>query len=61
VREKNANMKFARLGPAANEKTVLLTDDTAYELGALTTNIDGSFLAVDGPDAARAGLGDRRQ
>jgi 2,4-didehydro-3-deoxy-L-rhamnonate hydrolase len=56
VKEKNANVRFARLGPPGNEKPVLLTDDTAYELSSLTTDIDGSFLAADGPDAARAAL-----
>jgi 2,4-didehydro-3-deoxy-L-rhamnonate hydrolase len=49
-------MKFARLGPAGNEKPVLLADDTAYDLSSLTADIDGSFLAAEGPDAARAAL-----
>jgi 2,4-didehydro-3-deoxy-L-rhamnonate hydrolase len=61
MKEKNAKMRFARLGPAGNEQPLLLTDDTACELGVLTTDIDGSFLAVDSPDAARAALADRRQ
>jgi 2,4-didehydro-3-deoxy-L-rhamnonate hydrolase len=49
-------MKFARLGPAGSEKPVLLADDTAYDLSSLTADIDGSFLAAEGPDAARAAL-----
>lgn len=48
-------MKFARLGDAGHEVPVVVVDDTAYDLSALTADIDGAFLAA-GTDAVQSAL-----
>ncbi|MGW8566878.1 fumarylacetoacetate hydrolase family protein [Isoptericola sp. NPDC055881] len=47
-------MKFARLGPAGAEIPVLQTDGASYDLRPLTADVDGRFLASDGPRSAAA-------
>jgi 2-keto-4-pentenoate hydratase/2-oxohepta-3-ene-1,7-dioic acid hydratase in catechol pathway len=49
-------MKIARLGPAGSERPVLLHEGRTLDLSALTSDIDGDFLAADGIDAARRAL-----
>jgi 2,4-diketo-3-deoxy-L-fuconate hydrolase len=51
-------MKVARLGLLGAERPVVLADGRAYDLGALTPDIDGSFLARGGLDDARRALAD---
>ncbi len=49
-------MKFLRLGEIGHERPVLLDGDTYYDLTGLTADIDGAFLAGDGPARVRAAL-----
>ena len=43
-------MRLLRIGPAGRERpTALLADGRHYDLSALTADIDGPFLAGDGP------------
>jgi 2-keto-4-pentenoate hydratase/2-oxohepta-3-ene-1,7-dioic acid hydratase in catechol pathway len=49
-------MKLARLGPVGAERPVLLHQDRAYDLTGLTDDVDGAFLAGDGPARAREAL-----
>ncbi|MER7004942.1 fumarylacetoacetate hydrolase family protein [Dactylosporangium sp. NPDC000555] len=50
-------MRFARLGPAGSERPAVVADDGTYlDLSGLTGDIDGAFLASDGPQRARAAL-----
>ena len=45
-------MKFARLGPVGHEIPVLVDGDATFDLSPLTPDIDGDFLAGDGPARA---------
>jgi 2-keto-4-pentenoate hydratase/2-oxohepta-3-ene-1,7-dioic acid hydratase in catechol pathway len=47
-------MHFARLGPLGSEKPVLHRDGVSYDLGGMTEDIDGAFIASGGLDRARA-------
>jgi 2,4-diketo-3-deoxy-L-fuconate hydrolase len=50
-------MRLMRVGPAGEERPVVLDDDgEAYSLGSLTDDIDGAFLAGGGIDRARRAL-----
>jgi 2,4-didehydro-3-deoxy-L-rhamnonate hydrolase len=49
-------MRFARLGPAGAEIPVVLDGDRAFDLRAITPDIDGAFLADDGIARAKAAL-----
>lgn len=49
-------MKLARLGPAGAERPVLVREDRYYDLGAITADIDGAFLAGGGPERVREAL-----
>ena len=49
-------MKLARLGPAGEERPVLVTDGSSYDLSGLTDDITGGFLATGGPQRAAAAL-----
>lgn len=49
-------MRFARLGDAGSEIPVLLDGERMLDLRGLTADIDGAFLAGDGPDRAAAAL-----
>jgi 2-keto-4-pentenoate hydratase/2-oxohepta-3-ene-1,7-dioic acid hydratase in catechol pathway len=52
-------LALARVGPPGAERPVVVVDGTAFDLRPLTADVDGAFLAGDGParaaDAARAG------
>lgn len=41
-------MRLLRYGPAGHEKPAVDIDGTTYDLGTLTGDIDGAFLAADG-------------
>ena len=47
-------MRIGRLGPIGAERPVLLADDEVHDLGALTPDLDGDFLASGGLDRVRA-------
>jgi 2,4-didehydro-3-deoxy-L-rhamnonate hydrolase len=47
-------VKLLRYGPAGDEKPAVDIDGVAYDLSALTDDIDGTFLASDGIARARA-------
>ena len=49
-------MRFARLGPAGAEIPVILNGDRAFDLRAITPDIDGAFLAGDGIAKAKTAL-----
>jgi 2,4-didehydro-3-deoxy-L-rhamnonate hydrolase len=49
-------MRFARLGPAGAEIPVALDGDRAFDLRAITPDIDGAFLDGDGIARAKAAL-----
>ncbi|TVT51857.1 fumarylacetoacetate hydrolase family protein, partial [Amycolatopsis rhizosphaerae] len=49
-------MKLARLGPAGQERPVVVHDGKTYDLSGLTADIDGAFLASGGIATARAAL-----
>jgi len=49
-------MKFARLGPIGAEQPVLLHEGSFYDISDVTADIDGAFLASDGPEAVREAL-----
>ena len=48
-------MKFARLGPVGSERPVVVHQGRTFDLGGLTADIDGAFLA-DGPEQVRRAL-----
>ncbi|MBH0130715.1 fumarylacetoacetate hydrolase family protein [Salinibacterium sp. NK8237] len=49
-------MRFARLGPIGSEIPVVLHDGGAFDLRPIASDIDGSFFASGGIDAARAAV-----
>ena len=50
-------MQLLRLGPAGEERPYVRADDgTVHDLGSVTADIDGAFLAADGIARTRAGL-----
>ncbi|MFC4242125.1 fumarylacetoacetate hydrolase family protein [Gryllotalpicola reticulitermitis] len=49
-------MKFARLGSPEHEMPVLIDNGVSYDLRPVTGDIDGAFLAGDGPARAAAAL-----
>ncbi len=49
-------MRFARIGEAGRETPVVLTSEGARDLRPITVDIDGAFLASDGPARAAAAL-----
>lgn len=49
-------MRFARLGPVGAEIPVALDGDRAFDLRAITPDIDGAFLDGDGIARAKAAL-----
>jgi 2-keto-4-pentenoate hydratase/2-oxohepta-3-ene-1,7-dioic acid hydratase in catechol pathway len=49
-------MKFQRRGPSGHEIPAVLVDGVAYDLTSVTDDIDGAFLAGDGPARAQAAL-----
>lgn len=49
-------MKLARLGPRGSERPVVVHQDVTYDLGDLTADIDGEFLAGDGVQRVREAL-----
>ncbi len=46
-------MHLMRVGPRGQERPVLALDGAHYDLAPLTADVDGDFLATDGPDRAR--------
>jgi 2,4-didehydro-3-deoxy-L-rhamnonate hydrolase len=49
-------MLLARLGPIGSERPVAVHDERTYDLGGLTADIDGQFLAADGIERVRRAL-----
>ncbi|MBB2933562.1 2-keto-4-pentenoate hydratase/2-oxohepta-3-ene-1,7-dioic acid hydratase in catechol pathway [Amycolatopsis bartoniae] len=49
-------MKLLRVGAPGEERPVLLEDGRYYDLRPLTPDVDGRFLAQDGPRRARIAL-----
>lgn len=49
-------MKVARLGPVGSERPAVVHEGRTFDLGGLTADIDGAFLAADGLDQARRAL-----
>lgn len=49
-------MHFQRIGPAGQERPVVIVGDAVFDLSTLTADIDGAFLAADGIARARAAL-----
>lgn len=49
-------MRFARLGPVGSEIPVVLTERGTYDLRSIASDIDGSFFASGGIEAARAAV-----
>jgi 2-keto-4-pentenoate hydratase/2-oxohepta-3-ene-1,7-dioic acid hydratase in catechol pathway len=49
-------MKLARLGAAGSERPVVVHEDASYDLSGVTDDIDGAFLAGDGPARVREAL-----
>lgn len=49
-------VKLARFGPIGAERPAVFAGETAYDLGGLTADIDGAFLAEGGISAARTAL-----
>jgi 2,4-didehydro-3-deoxy-L-rhamnonate hydrolase len=49
-------MKLARLGPIGAERPVVLHEGRYLDLGGLTDDVDGDFLAGNGIDRVRAAL-----
>jgi len=47
-------VKFMRVGRPGAERPVLFADDRHFDLASVTDDIDGAFLAGDGPARARA-------
>lgn len=47
-------MHLMRVGPAGQERPVLALGETHFDLRPLTADVDGDFLATDGPGRARA-------
>jgi hypothetical protein len=46
-------MRLARFGPHGGEIPVVSDGDGWYDLRSVTTDVDGEFLAGDGPARAR--------
>ena len=49
-------MELLRLGPAGSERPAIRDGGVIYDLGGLTPDIDGEFLAADGIARTRAAL-----
>lgn len=49
-------MKLARLGPVGSERPVVVHEGRTFDLGGLTADIDGAFLAADGLGQVRRAL-----
>ncbi|MDZ8275735.1 fumarylacetoacetate hydrolase family protein [Microbacterium aquimaris] len=49
-------MRFARVGDIGAERPVVWRADTCFDLGSITSDIDGAFLASDGIAKTRAAL-----
>jgi 2-keto-4-pentenoate hydratase/2-oxohepta-3-ene-1,7-dioic acid hydratase in catechol pathway len=49
-------MKFARIGPLGHELPALVSDGIYYDITEITRDLDGAFLASDGPETVRAAL-----
>ncbi|WP_425956700.1 fumarylacetoacetate hydrolase family protein [Xylanimonas sp. McL0601] len=49
-------MRFARFGAPGAERPALVHEGTTYDLSPITWEIDGAFLAGDGPARAAAAL-----
>ncbi|HVV11179.1 fumarylacetoacetate hydrolase family protein [Amycolatopsis sp.] len=49
-------MRFMRVGPPGAERPVVCEDERHYDLTPLAADIDGRFLAGDGPRRARVAL-----
>lgn len=49
-------MKFARLGPAGEERPVVVVDDVPHDISALTPDLDGPFWESGGPRRVRDAL-----
>lgn len=49
-------MRFARVGQPGAERPVVVADGRSHDLSALTPDIDGAFLAGDGPARAAKAL-----
>lgn len=49
-------MKFLRVGPVGSERPVLFDAGRHLDLTPITPDIDGGFLAGDGPERVRAAL-----
>lgn len=49
-------MKLARLGPIGRERPVVLHDDRVFDIGGVTTDVDGRFLESGGVDRVRQAL-----
>ncbi|MET4783252.1 fumarylacetoacetate hydrolase family protein [Glaciihabitans sp. UYNi722] len=52
-------MKFARIGAVGQERPIVLVDQVAYDIGAITGDVDGAFLESDGVDRVRKALAAR--
>jgi hypothetical protein len=54
---KGISVQLVRLGEPGSERPFVRADDgTTYELGGLTADIDGGFLAADGVARVAAAL-----
>lgn len=52
-------MRLLRIGPAGSERPAVLGEnDQAFDISAITADIDAAFLAGDGPDQVRSALAD---
>lgn len=49
-------MRLGRLGEPGAERPVVLDGDRVFDIGDLTTDIDGAFWATNGPQRVRAAL-----
>ena len=49
-------MRLGRVGPPGRERPVVVDDDGLHDLSAVTSDVDGAFLARDGVDQARRAL-----
>jgi 2-keto-4-pentenoate hydratase/2-oxohepta-3-ene-1,7-dioic acid hydratase in catechol pathway len=49
-------MKLARLGPIGEERPVVLGEDRVFDLGGITTDLDGAFFASGGVERAASAL-----
>ncbi|EHR49848.1 2-keto-4-pentenoate hydratase/2-oxohepta-3-ene-1,7-dioic acid hydratase [Saccharomonospora marina XMU15] len=53
-------MKLARFGPQGAERPAVLDRGEVYDLGGLTADVDGAFLASGGIERARTALAQRQ-